>query len=152
MIGRLIEQQDVGSTHERAGKIEPHAPTTGKLFNGFRVFVRRESETINLFTGNYSQFETLRAEQLAQQQAMYARQQKQIKHIQSYVDRFRYKASKARQAQSRLKMLERMEKIAAAHVDSPFRFHFIEPKKQPQHLLGLTDASVGYGDEVILDT
>ncbi len=100
-----------------------------------------ENETINLFTGNYSQFETLRAEQLAQQQAMYARQQKQIKHIQSYVDRFRYKASKARQAQSRLKMLERMEKIAAAHVDSPFRFHFIEPKKQPQHLLGLIDAS-----------
>ena len=110
-----------------------------------------ENETIKLFTGNDSQFETLRAEQLAQQQAMYARQQKQIKHIQSYVDRFRYKASKARQAQSRLKMLERMEKIAAAHVDSPFRFHFIEPKKQPQHLLGLIDASVGYGDEVILD-
>ena len=109
-----------------------------------------ENQTINLFTGNYSQFETLRAEQLSLQQAMYIRQQKQIKHIQSYVDRFRYKASKARQAQSRLKMLERMEKIAAAHVDAPFRFHFIEPKKQPQHLLGLTDASVGYGEEVIL--
>ena len=110
-----------------------------------------ENETINLFTGNYSQFETLRAEQLALQQAMYARQQKQIKHIQRYVDRFRYKASKARQAQSRIKMLERMEQIAPAHVDSPFRFHFIEPKKQPQHLLGLTDATVGYGDDVILD-
>ena len=110
-----------------------------------------EHQAIHLFTGNYSQFETLRAEQLAQQQAMYARQQKQIKHIQSYVDRFRYKASKARQAQSRIKMLERMEKITAAHVDSPFRFHFIEPKKQPQHLLGLTDASVGYGDEIVLD-
>lgn len=110
-----------------------------------------ENQAINLFTGNYSQFETLRAEQLSLQQAMYIRQQKQIKHIQSYVDRFRYKASKARQAQSRLKMLERMEKIAAAHVDAPFRFHFIEPKKQPQHLLGLTDASVGYGEEVIVD-
>ena len=110
-----------------------------------------EHEEIHLFTGNYSQFETLRAEQLGQQQAMYTRQQKQIKHIQSYVDRFRYKASKARQAQSRLKMLERMEQIAPAHVDSPFRFHFIEPKKQPQHLLGLTDASVGYGDDIILD-
>ncbi len=109
-----------------------------------------EHETIHLFTGNYSQFESLRAEQLAQQAAMYTRQQKEIKHIQSYVDRFRYKASKARQAQSRLKMLERMEKIAPAHVDSPFRFHFIEPKKQPQHLLGLTDASAGYGDDVIL--
>lgn len=110
-----------------------------------------EHEEIRLFTGNYSQFESLRAEQLAQQQAMYTRQQKEIKHIQSYVDRFRYKASKARQAQSRLKMLERMEQIAPAHVDSPFRFHFIEPKKQPQHLLGLTDAAVGYGEDIILD-
>ena len=110
-----------------------------------------EHEQIHLFTGNYSQFESLRAEQLAQQQAMFTRQQKEIKHIQSYVDRFRYKASKARQAQSRLKMLERMEHIAPAHVDSPFRFHFLEPKKQPQHLLGLTDASAGYGDDVILD-
>jgi len=110
-----------------------------------------ENETINLFTGNYSQFETLRAEQLAQQHAMYVRQQKQIKHIQSYVDRFRYKATKARQAQSRIKMLERMEQIAPAHVDSPFRFHFVEPEKQPQHLLGLSDAAVGYGDETVLD-
>ena len=110
-----------------------------------------ENGTISLFTGNYSQFETLRAEQLAQQQALYARQQEQIKHIQSYVDRFRYKASKARQAQSRLKMLERMQQIAPAHVDSPFRFHFIEPQKQPQHLLGLTDAAVGYGDDIVLD-
>jgi ATP-binding cassette subfamily F protein 3 len=110
-----------------------------------------ENETIKLFTGNYSQFETLRAEQLAQQQSMYIRQQKEIKHIQSYVDRFRYKASKARQAQSRIKMLERMQQIAPAHVDSPFRFHFIEPHRQPQHLLGLLDATVGYGDDVILD-
>ena len=110
-----------------------------------------ENRKINLFTGNYSQFESLRAEQLALQQAMYVRQQKQIKHIRSYVDRFRYKASKARQAQSRIKMLERMEQIAPAHVDSPFRFHFIEPAKQPQHLLGLTDAAVGYGDDIILD-
>ncbi|MGB5447529.1 MAG: ATP-binding cassette domain-containing protein [Woeseiaceae bacterium] len=103
-----------------------------------------EHQAIHLFTGNYSQFEAQRAEQLSQQQAMYARQQKDIKHIQSYVDRFRYKASKARQAQSRLKMLERMQIIAPAHVDSPFRFHFFEPKKQPQHLLGLTDAVLGY--------
>ncbi len=103
-----------------------------------------ENQGIQLFTGNYSQFEAQRAEQLSQQQAMYARQQKDIKHIQSYVDRFRYKASKARQAQSRLKMLERMQLIAPAHVDSPFRFHFFEPRKQPQHLLGLMDAELGY--------
>ncbi|MGB5258050.1 MAG: ATP-binding cassette domain-containing protein [Woeseiaceae bacterium] len=113
-----------------------------------------ENEEIQLFTGNYSQFEAQRAEQLAQQQAMYARQQKEVKHIQSYVDRFRYKASKARQAQSRLKMLERMQLIAPAHVDSPFRFHLMEPKKQPQHLLGLTDAALGYrngGNAVVLE-
>jgi ATP-binding cassette subfamily F protein 3 len=110
-----------------------------------------ENRAISLFTGNYSQFEKLRAEQLALQQAMYARQQKQIKHLQSFVDRFRYKASKARQAQSRIKMLERMEQIASAHVDSPFPFHFMEPEKQPQQLLGLTDATLGYGDVIILD-
>ncbi len=109
-----------------------------------------ENCAISLYTGNYSQFEKLRAEQLALQQAMYVRQQKQIKHMQKFVDRFRYKASKARQAQSRIKMLERMEQIAPAHVDSPFRFHFMEPEKKPQHLLGLTDATLGYDDEVVL--
>ncbi|MGI9206296.1 MAG: ATP-binding cassette domain-containing protein [Woeseiaceae bacterium] len=105
-----------------------------------------EHQEVHTYTGNYSQFEAQRAEQLAQQQALHVRQQKEIKHIQSYVDRFRYKASKARQAQSRLKMLERMTVIAPAHVDSPFRFHFAEPKKQPQHLLNLMDAAVGYAD------
>lgn len=105
-----------------------------------------EHQEVRTYSGNYSQFEAQRAEQLAQQQALHARQQKDIKHIQSYVDRFRYKASKARQAQSRLKMLERMTIIAPAHVDSPFRFHFAEPKKQPQHLLNLMDAEVGYAD------
>jgi ATP-binding cassette subfamily F protein 3 len=104
---------------------------------------------ITLYTGNYSQFEQLRSQQLALQQSMYVRQQKDIKHLQSYVDRFRYKASKARQAQSRLKMLERMTVIAPAHTDSPFRFHFLAPVKQPQHLLGLENVSAGY-DRVIL--
>jgi ATP-binding cassette subfamily F protein 3 len=105
-----------------------------------------EHRQMQFYTGNYSQFETLRAEQLALQQAMYTRQQNDIRHIQGFVDRFRYKASKARQAQSRLKMLERMTLIAPAHVDSPFRFHFAIPRKQPQHLLGLSDASLGYAD------
>ena len=105
-----------------------------------------EHREVRFYTGNFSQFEAQRAEQLAQQQAMYTRQQKDIKHIQGFVDRFRYKASKARQAQSRLKMLERMTLIAPAHADSPFRFHFENPKKQPQHLLGLTDANLGYAD------
>ncbi|MDX1480542.1 MAG: ATP-binding cassette domain-containing protein [Woeseiaceae bacterium] len=110
-----------------------------------------ENNTISLYTGNYSQFETLRAEQLALQQALYEQQQKQIQHLQSFVDRFRYKASKARQAQSRIKMLERMEQIAPAHVDSPFKFRFLEPARQPQQLLGLTDATLGYGETVVLD-
>ncbi len=110
-----------------------------------------ERRSILTYSGNYSQFEARRAEQLAQQQSMYARQQKEVQHIQSYVDRFRYKASKARQAQSRLKMLKRMETIAPAHVDSPFQFQFPVPEKQPQHLLGLSDASVGYGQTTVLD-
>ena len=105
-----------------------------------------ENQEIQLFTGNYSDFESQRAEKLAQQHAMHTRQQKDIKHIQGFVDRFRYKASKARQAQSRLKMLERMTLIAPAHVDSPFRFHFANPKKQPQNLLGISDAILGYSD------
>ena len=110
-----------------------------------------EHQRMNLYTGNYSEFEKLRAEQLAQQQAMHQRQQKDIQHLQSFVDRFRYKASKARQAQSRLKMMERMTLIAPAHVDSPFRFHFLEPEKQPQHLLKLDHARLGYGATTVLD-
>lgn len=112
-----------------------------------------ENRQMDFYTGNYSQFEAQRSEQLAQQQALFTRQQKDIKHIQGFVDRFRYKASKARQAQSRLKMLERMTLIAPAHADSPFRFHFANPKKQPQHLLGLSQADLGYagsGDGPVL--
>jgi len=110
-----------------------------------------ENQQIRLYSGNYSEFEKQRSEQLAQQQAMYKRQQKEIKHFQSYVDRFRYKASKARQAQSRLKMLERMTLIAPAHVDSPFRFQFLDPDKQPHHLVRLEQAAAGYTDIILRD-
>ena len=110
-----------------------------------------EHQSIKSYTGNYSQFEAVRAEQLALQQAMYVKQQREIKHIQSFVDRFRYKATKAKQAQSRLKMLERMTSIAPAHVDSQFHFQFEKPEKQPQQLVQLEDASVGYGDSVVVD-
>ncbi len=103
-----------------------------------------ERQQINLYNGNYSQFERIRSEQLAQQQAMYQKQQREISHIQSYVDRFRYKASKAKQAQSRLKMLDRMTQIAPAHVDSPFHFAIPAPDKQPPHLLQLEDVAAGY--------
>ena len=110
-----------------------------------------EHQQIRLYAGNYSQFEKRRSEHLAQQQAMYKRQQKEVKHIQSYVDRFRYKASKAKQAQSRLKMLERMAVIAPAHVDSPFRFQFMTPVKQPHHLAKLEQAVAGYTEPVLTD-
>jgi ATP-binding cassette subfamily F protein 3 len=110
-----------------------------------------EHQSIKTYTGNYSQFETVRAGQLALQQAMYTKQQKEIKHIQSFVDKFRYKATKAKQAQSRLKMLERMVEIAPAHVDSHFHFQFHEPEKQPQQLLQLEDANIGYGDTTVVE-
>src|SRR5690606_31527945 len=103
-----------------------------------------EHQRLDLYGGNYSQFEEVRAARLAQQAAMHARQQKEIAHVQSFIDRFRYKASKARQAQSRIRMLERMARIAPAHVDSPFRFTFLEPERQPSHLLKLDDATLGY--------
>jgi len=108
-----------------------------------------EGQQIRLYTGNYSEFESQRAEQLSQQEALHRRQQKEIQHIQSYVDRFRYKASKARQAQSRLKILERMAVIAPAHVDSPFDFHFLEAPRQPQHLAQLVALTAGYDRPVL---
>jgi len=106
--------------------------------------VQLENQQATVYSGNYSQFEKLRGEQLAQQQALYVKQQREISHIRSYVDRFRYKASKAKQAQSRLKMLDRMTQIAPAHVDSQFHFSIPAPEKQPQHLLQLTDVVAGY--------
>lgn len=106
---------------------------------------------IRIFAGNYTDFEQRRSEQLAQQQAMFKRQQREVSHIQSYVDRFRYKASKAKQAQSRLKMLERMTLIAPAHVDSQFRFRFLEPHKQPHHLAKIEEGVAGYSEAVLKD-
>ena len=103
------------------------------------------------YPGNYSAFERVRAERLAVQQAQYEKQQREIAHMRSFVDRFRAKASKARQAQSRLKALERMELIAPAHVDSPFRFRFAMPDKTPNPLLTLERAAAGYGDEPVLE-
>jgi len=109
-----------------------------------------ERQRITLYRGNYTAFEGLRAAQLANQQAMYERQQKQRQSMQSFVDRFRAKATKARQAQSRIKMLERMEDIAAAHVDTDFRFAFEEPDSLPNPLLTLEKVTVGYSDTAIL--
>ena len=110
-----------------------------------------EHQQITLYPGNYSAFERIRAERLANQQAEFNKQQREIAHIQSYVDRFRAKATKARQAQSRLRALERMQVIVAAHVDSPFHFALREPEKRPHTLLKLEAARAAYDDTLILD-
>jgi len=88
--------------------------------------------------------------QLAQQQAAYQKQQREIAHLHSYVERFRAKATKARQAQSRLKALARMEVISPAHVDTPFDFRLREPLAGPDPLLTLEDAAAGYDARTVL--
>ena len=105
---------------------------------------------LKLYTGNYSAFEEQRAMQLAQQQAAFQKQQREIAHLHSYVERFRAKATKARQAQSRLKALARMELISPAHVDTPFDFRMREPLAGPDPLLTLEDAAAGYGARTVL--
>jgi len=102
------------------------------------------------YRGNYSSFEDQRASELAEQAALYSRQQREIKHMESFVERFRAKATKARQAQSRLKALERMQRIAPAHVDSPFEFSFAAPEKLPKPLLALEEQSAGYDGRAVL--
>ena len=109
-----------------------------------------EHQAIQLYTGNYSAFERIRAERLANQQAEYVKQQRNIKHIESYIERFRAQATKAKQAQSRLKALERMQTIAPAHVDSPFHFSLFEPEKIPNSLLHMEAVDAGYDDTKIL--
>ncbi|MBL8485964.1 MAG: ATP-binding cassette domain-containing protein [Rhodocyclaceae bacterium] len=109
-----------------------------------------EGGGLRLYAGNFSAFETARAERLAAQQAMHERQQREVAHLRSYVDRFRAKATKARQAQSRLKALARMELIAAAHVDAPFHFAFLEPAAMSDPLLQAEGLAAGYGAVPIL--
>jgi len=109
-----------------------------------------EQQRLNLYTGNYSAFERIRTEQLAQQQSAHEKQQSQIEHMNSYINRFRAKATKAKQAQSRIKALERMQLIAPAHVDSPFTFGFTHPAAVPNPLLRLHKTSAGYDGNTIL--
>ena len=106
-----------------------------------------EQQKLNEYTGDYSSFELQRATKLAQQNAMYRQQQLKIDHLQRYIDRFKAKATKAKQAQSRIKALERMEKIAPAYVDNPFHFEFRDPLSLPSPLLMMENASAGYGAE-----
>ncbi|MGC3981705.1 MAG: ATP-binding cassette domain-containing protein [Steroidobacteraceae bacterium] len=113
--------------------------------------VNIERGAAEAYRGNYSDFEVTRAAKLAQNQALYVRQQREVKHIESFINRFKAQASKARQAQSRIKALERMQMIAPAHVDTEFTFSFLEPHKLPRPLLTVEDQSVGYGDTPLVD-
>ncbi|KAF6664102.1 ABC transporter ATP-binding protein [Pantoea sp. EKM101V] len=110
-----------------------------------------EQESMFEYTGNYTSFERQRVAKLAQQQSLYESQQEKVAHLHSYIDRFRAKASKAKQAQSRIKMLERMEMIAPAHVDNPFSFTFRKPENLPNPILKMEKVTAGYGDRIILD-
>src|SRR5690606_5897181 len=109
-----------------------------------------EHQRLNHYTGDYSAFEEQRAAKLAHQQSLFEKQQREIAHMQRFVERFRYKASKARQAQSRLNAMERMEKIAPAHVDSPFDFAFRDAPAAANPLLKLDDVALGYGERTVL--
>ncbi|EMO7186837.1 ABC transporter ATP-binding protein [Pluralibacter gergoviae] len=120
-------------------------PVVGKI-------IHIEQQSLFEYTGNYTSFELQRATRLAQQQSLYESQQQKVAHLQSFIDRFKAKASKAKQAQSRVKMLERMELIAPAHVDNPFHFSFRAPESLPNPLLKMEKVSAGYGDRVILDS
>ena len=106
--------------------------------------------TATLYTGNYSQFERLRAERMAQQGALREQQQRQIAHLQSFVDRFKAKASKARQAQARVKMIERIRLAAPAHADAEFDLGIPAPARLPEPLLVLDHAAAGYGGRTVL--
>jgi ATP-binding cassette, subfamily F, member 3 len=110
-----------------------------------------ENRAIHAYSGNYSQFEQKRAEELSLQQTLHARQVRRVAEITAFVNRFRASATKSRQAQSRVKMLERMERIVPAHVDSPFEFEFRAPLKTPRPLLTVEGAACGYADARVVD-
>ncbi|KAB7628317.1 ATP-binding cassette domain-containing protein [Alkalilimnicola sp. S0819] len=112
--------------------------------------VHLEHRRLNVYKGGYSEFERQRAERLAQQQALHERQQREVAHLQRFIDRFRAKATKAKAAQSRIKALERMERIAPAHVDSPFHFRFRPAPRAGNPLLQLEEAALGYGESPLL--
>ncbi|MCX7176320.1 MAG: ATP-binding cassette domain-containing protein [Proteobacteria bacterium] len=109
-----------------------------------------EQQKLKLYTGGYSDFERQRSAQLALQQSMYEKQQREKAHLHSYIERFRAKATKARQAQSRIKALARMEEVTAAHVDTQFTFRFRDAGAAPDPLLVVHDGRAGYGEKTVL--
>ena len=111
------------------------------------VTLQIQAGQLNRYGGNYSKFEELRAQQLELQQASYSKQQEKMAHLQKFIDRFKAKASKAKQAQSRVKQLDRMEKIAPLLAEADFTFEFKEPANLPNPMLAISDASFGYVDD-----
>src|SRR3989442_2280961 len=116
-----------------------------------QAIVHIDRRKLRRYSGNYSAFEEQRAQGLVLAQSQYERQQREREHLQSFIDRFRAKATKARQAQSRMKMLARMEELAPVHAAAPFSFEFREPLRSPDPLLVLEDVAAGYGDKTILN-
>lgn len=112
------------------------------------AFIARQN--LKVYSGNYSSFEKQRADELLIQQATYEKQQKKIAHLQSFVNRFKAKASKARQAQSRVKAIERMDLVCAVQAESEFQFEFKTPEHCPNPLIQLQKATLAYGDKIIL--
>jgi ATP-binding cassette, subfamily F, member 3 len=112
-----------------------------------QVTLHIENAKLTRYGGNYSRFEDMRAEQISQQQVAFSRQQDKIAHLQRFIDRFKAKATKAKQAQSRVKALERMEKIAPVLAEADFNFEFEEPAQLPNPMLNLRDARFGYRSE-----
>jgi len=112
--------------------------------------VHIDQKRLRRYGGDYSSFERQRAQAIVLAAGQYDKQQRERAHLQSFIDRFKAKASKARQAQSRMKMLEKMEDLAPLHVSAPFSFEFREPLRAPDPLLVLEDVATGYGDRVVL--
>ncbi|EWS61265.1 putative ABC transporter ATP-binding protein YheS [Methylibium sp. T29-B] len=112
-----------------------------------RVTVHLEETQLTRYGGNYSAFEGMRAERMSQQQAAFGRQQEKVAQLQRFIDRFKAKASKAKQAQSRVKALERMEKIAPVLTAADFAFEFREPDNLPNPMLAMREMRCGYAVE-----
>jgi ATP-binding cassette subfamily F protein 3 len=117
-----------------------------------RAIVHVDGTRLVSYAGNYSAFESQRAERLALQQSQFEKQQRVIAHLEAFITRFRAKATKARQAQSRIRALEKLERVAAAHVDAPFYFEFRAPDgERPRQLFRVEEATLGYGERPVLE-
>ncbi|HWM43820.1 MAG TPA: ATP-binding cassette domain-containing protein [Burkholderiales bacterium] len=116
-----------------------------------KSIVHIDQRKLRRYTGDYSSFEEQRAQAVVLTQNLIEKQVRERAHLQSFIDRFRAKATKARQAQSRMKMLAKMEDLAPLHVAAPFAFEFLDPERSPDPLLVLEEVNAGYGEKVVLE-